>query len=426
MILPPSLRAAGVFLLALSAAPLAAQTPDSSLIRRALRLHREAPMIDGHNDLPWEIRDRFGSSLDRADLGRGVDTLQTDIPKLRAGGVGAQFWSLWTTTDIARRMGTQAILEQIDIVRRMEARWPDVFVPARTADDIVRAHRQGKIASLMGVEGGDYMNSSLGVLRMFYDMGARYMTLTWNATLPWADAAMDSSRHAGLTPFGFEVVREMNRLGMMVDISHVNDSVMAQVLRTSQAPVIFSHSSARALADVPRDVPDWVLRMVPRNGGVVLVNFYCDFVDSSRVRWNRARRAAIADMRTRAAGDTAALRVAVEQWQVVNPPPPLPTVRTIADHFDHIRRVAGVDNVGYGSDYDGIDCAPQGLENVSTFPLLTAELLRRGWSEADVKKVIGGNLLRVMRGAEETARRLQRERGPSGATIQMDSVRVTP
>jgi len=276
----------------------------------------------------------------------------------------------------------------------------------------------------MGVEGGDYMNSSIPVLRTFFDLGARYMTLTWNATLPWADAANDTARHNGLTPFGREVVREMNRLGMMVDLSHVSDSVMAQVLRLSEAPVIFSHSSARALADVPRDVPDWVLRMVPRNGGVVMVNFYCDFLDSAKVSWNRRRRAYGAELRGQGR-DTAAVRAALDQWTVQNPAPPRPGVRMVADHVEHIRNVAGVDNVGYGSDYDGIDCAPDGMEDVSRFPLLTAELLRRGWSDADVKKVIGGNTLRVMRGAEETARRLQ-GRPASSATLRMDSVGTTP
>ena len=416
---------AAALLLAALAAPLPAQDPDSALIRRALQLHRAVPMIDGHNDLPWEIRDRFANSLDRADLSRVFDSLQTDIPRLRQGRVGAQFWSLWSPTADAQRLGAQLILEQIDLVRRIEARYPAVFMPARTAADIVAAHRAGKIASLMGVEGGDYMNSSLPVLRMFYDLGARYMTLTWNATLPWADAANDSARHNGLTPFGREVVREMNRLGMVVDLSHVSDSVMAQALRITEAPVMFSHSSARALADHPRNVPDAILRMLPANGGVVMVNFYCDFIDSTKVAWNRRRRAAIADLRAQGR-DTAAIRVAVLQWEAQNPAPAPPGVRTVADHVEHIRDVAGVDHVGYGSDYDGIDCTPAGMEGVNRFPLLTAELLRRGWTSADVQKVIGLNMLRVMRGVESTSRRLRRERAPSAATISMDSTRMTP
>jgi membrane dipeptidase len=406
-------------------APLAAQVPDSALIRRALRLHQQVPMIDGHNDLPWEIRSNFAASLDSADLGRGVPTLHTDIARLRQGGVGAQFWSIWAPTDLGQRLGPQLVLEQIDIVRRIEQRWPGVFAPARTADDIVRAHRAGRIASLIGIEGGDYMWSSLGVLRQFFELGARYMTLTWNATLPWADAAADSARNRGLSPFGREVVREMNRLGMLVDISHVSDAVMSQVLRESAAPAIFSHSSARALGEHVRNVPDSILQLLPRNGGIVMVNFYCSFVDSARIRWNRARAAAQSDARARSGGDTARVRAGMEQWVAANPQPAPPPLGVMADHIEHIRNVAGVDHVGYGSDYDGIDCAPAGLEDVSTFPRLTAELLRRGWSDNDVKKVIGSNMLRVMRRSEEVARRLQRERGPSPATIaQLDSAVV--
>ena len=421
----PVLALAALLIASAAAAPLSAQDPDSALIRRALQLHRAVPMIDGHNDLPWEIRDRFANSLDRADLSRVFDSLQTDVPRLRSARVGGQFWSLWAPTAEAQRLGPQLILEQIDLVKAMEARFPAVFAPARTAADIVAAHRAGKIASLMGVEGGDYMNSSIPVLRMFYELGARYMTLTWNATLPWADAAADSARHNGLTPFGREVVREMNRLGMMVDLSHVSDSVMAQALGITEAPVIFSHSSARALADHPRNVPDAILRLLPRNGGVVMVNFYCDFIDPAKVSWNRQRRAAIAEWRGQGR-DTAAIRVATEQWMTQNPAPPRPGVRVVADHVEHIRDVAGVDHVGYGSDYDGIDCTPEGLEDVSKLPVLTAELLRRGWTSADVQKVIGLNTLRVMRAVEATSRRLRRERPPSDATIQMDSVRVTP
>ncbi len=431
--LPRLLAATAAALLVLTTGA-AAQVPDSALIRRALRLHREVPMVDAHNDLPWELRDRFGSSLDSAGLERGQPALHTDLPRLRAGGVGAQFWSIWAPTAEAQRLGPQLVLEQMDLVKRMEARYRDLLVPARTADDIVRAHRQGRIASLMGVEGGDYMLSSIPMLRQFYELGARYMTLTWNATLPWADAAMDSARHGGLTPFGLEVVREMNRLGMLVDISHVSDAVMSQVLRRSEAPAIFSHSSARALADHPRNVPDSILALVPRNGGVVMVNYYCSFVDPVRVAWNRRRSAVVAAARDRArasSADTAAVRRAAQaagaEFDAANPAPPRPPLGIMADHIEQIRRVAGGDHVGDGSDYDGIECAPEGLEDVSTFPRLTAELLRRGWSEPDVKKLIGENLLRVMRGAEAAARRLQGQRGPSTATIgRLDSAAARP
>ncbi len=406
-----------------AAAPLGAQIPDSVYLRRALRLHHASPMIDGHNDFPWEMRSQAHRSWEGRDMLAGMPTFMTDIPRLRAGGVGGQFWSIYIDTALIPQGAAKAMLEQIDIVKQMEARWPRVFLPARTAADVVRAHQQGKIASLMGIEGAHAIENSLGALRMFYDLGVRYMTLTWNNDLAWADAAAGRKTHNGLTPFGLEVVREMNRLGMLVDISHVSDSVMVQVLRNSEAPVIFSHSSARALAAHRRNVPDPILQMVPRNGGVVMVNFYCDFVDSARIRWSQQRTTALAPVReaARASGDTAAVRRAGEQWDAANPSPRT-TIATVANHIEHIRDVAGVDHVGYGSDFDGIDCAPEGLNDVSTFPRLTGELLRRGWSDADVKKVIGGNLLRVMRGAEATARRLQAQRPPSSATIgQLDS-----
>jgi membrane dipeptidase len=415
------------------AAPLSAQLPDSAYLRRALRLHRAVPMMDGHNDFPWEMRLQAHRSFEGFDMARGLPPFrgldaqshnigfQTDIPRLRAGGVGGQFWSIYIDTLLIPQGAAKSMMEQIDIVKQMEARWPDVFVPARTAADVVRAHRQRRIASLLGIEGGHAIEGSLGALRMFYDLGVRYMTLTWNNDLPWVDAAAGRKLHNGLTPFGREVVREMNRLGMLVDLSHVSDSVMVQVLRSSEAPAIFSHSSARALAEHRRNVPDWILQMVPANGGIVMVNFYCDFVDSARVTWNRSHAAARAQDRARLRDDSAALRSADSAWTAANPGP-RPNIGTVANHIEHIRDVAGVDHVGYGSDFDGIDCAPVGLDDVSTFPRLTAELLRRGWSDADVKKVIGLNMLRVMRGAEAAARRLQAQRPPSSATLAMDSV----
>jgi membrane dipeptidase len=407
---------------AIVAAPLAAQVPDSTYIRRALRLHREVPMMDGHNDFPWEMRSQAHLSWEGRDMLAGMPTFMTDIPRLRAGGVGGQFWSIYIDTMLIQQGAAKSIMEQIDMVKQMESRWPNVFVPARTADDVVRAHRQGRIASLLGIEGGHAIENSLGALRLFFELGVRYMTLTWNNDLAWVDAAAGRKTHNGLTPFGREVVREMNRLGMLVDISHVSDSVMVQVLRSSEAPAIFSHSSARALAEHRRNVPDWILRMVPQNGGIVMVNFYCDFVDSAKVRWNQAAGAIGRDART-AGDDSVAVRRAVEQWAAANPAP-RPNIGTIANHIEHIRDVAGVDHVGYGSDFDGIDCAPEGLNDVSTFPRLTAELLRRGWSDADAKKVIGLNMLRVMRGAEAAARRLQAQRPPSSATLAMDSAAV--
>jgi len=405
------------------AAPLHAQT-DSALIRRALRLHRAVPMVDGHNDLAENVADRYGNSWDSANIALPVPGLMTDIPRLRAGGVGAQFWSIWVSPAAGARRGALRLsLEQIDLLQRMIARWPGTFELARTAADIARIHRQHRIASLLGVEGGHSMENSLGVLREFYELGVRYMTLTWMNGLAWADAAGgDTVRVNGLSPFGREVVREMNRLGMLVDLAHVTDSVMVQAMRVSEAPVIFSHSSARALANVPRDVPDDILRMVRANGGIVMVNFYCGFVDSAWARYESERQARQRDLRAQFGADTVGLRAAARAWLAGNPPPPPPGIGVVADHIDHIRDVAGIDHVGYGSDFDGIDCAPQGLSDVSMFPRLTAELLRRGYSDRDVEKVIGLNFLRVMREAERVSARLRRERGPSLATLAgMDS-----
>ena len=421
-----------------AAAPLRAQT-DSVLLRRALRLHGEVPMIDGHNDLPWKVRaygrDGFAPtdasrprlSLDSVDIAQPQPTLMTDIARLRAGRVGGQFWSLWIPNELVPTGSARTTLEQIDIARRLMARYPRDFLLATTAADVWRAHRTGRIAALLGIEGGHAIENSLPVLRAFAELGVRYMTLTHNTTLAWVDAVSDSARHNGLTPFGREVVREMNRLGVLVDLSHVSDSVMAQAIRLSEAPVIFSHSSARALADHPRNVPDEILRMLPQNGGVVMVNFYCDFVDSTRVRWNRERRADSLSERARFGADSVAVRQGLQAWEAAHPVPPAPTIATVADHIDHVRQVSGIDHVGYGSDFDGIDCAPTGLEDVSAFPRLTAELLRRGYSDADAKQVIGLNILRVMRQAEAVAARLSRERGPSTATLyQLDSAVVRP
>jgi len=415
-------------LLALAAAPLEAQT-DSALIRHALRLQRAVPMIDGHNDLPWKLRTRGSDSFERSDLGRVVFSwdsmdiarpqpqLATDIPRLRAGGVGGVFWSTWVPVEMIPADAAKIELEQIDIVRRMPERYPRVFALARTADDILRIHRQGKIAILIGMEGGHVIENSLPLLRMYYDLGARYMTLTHFATLAWADAAGDDSTHRGLTPFGRAVVGEMNRLGMLVDLAHVSDSVMAQALRISRAPIIFSHSSARALdPGVPRDVPDEILRMVPANGGVVMVNFYCPFVDSVTAAYERERGQVAAAAR-KSGADSLGVAAALRQWDQAHPVPPRPTIAEVADHIDHIRRVAGIDHVGYGSDFEGMDCAPQGLEDVSDFPKLTAELIRRGYSDRDVEKVIGLNVIRALRQAEAVARRLQREEPPATATI---------
>jgi membrane dipeptidase len=376
------------------------------------------PLIDGHNDLPWEIRARFKSDLGAIDL--GVDTghlaapadgaaLMTDIPRLRHGLVGGQFWSVWIPVEIKGYEAVQTTLEQIDLVKRFTARYPADFEMAYTAADVRRIHKAGRIASLIGIEGGHQINDSLASLRQMYDLGARYMTLTHVLDTSWADAATDIPRHHGLTPFGKEVIREMNRLGMLVDLSHVSPETMRAALEVTTAPVIFSHSGARALVDHPRNVPDDVLALVERNGGVVMVNFCPCYVSAEVNRWEADRAAEQARYSSPPYGglyigqpDRAAAALAV--WDAAHPRPAA-TLEQVADHVEHIRRVAGVDHVGLGSDFDGIPAGPKGLEGVDRFPALLVELMRRGWSDGDIAKLAGENLLRVMAGTEGAAAR---------------------
>ncbi|MBE0593326.1 MAG: dipeptidase [Gemmatimonadales bacterium] len=381
-----------------------ASSPQSTdPLERARRLMEQVPLIDGHNDLPWELRERFHSSFDSLDLARPQPELMTDIPRLRQGMVGAQFWSTYSPSEIEHpaRVG----MEQVDIVRRMAERYPDVFVMAGTADDIERIHREGKIASLAGLEGGHMIENSLGLLRAYYREGVRYMTLTHNSSVDWADAATGTQTHGGLTPFGEAVIREMNRLGMLVDLSHASDSTMWDVLRVTEAPVIYSHSSARALVPHLRNVPDDIARAVAENGGVIMVNYYPLFDYRPTYDYALTRDSMAASWRRAGVGD-AALADSLKDWESQHPVP-LPDLAVIADHIEHFRDVAGVDHVGIGSDLDGIDFKPVGLEDVSKFPDLIAELLRRGWSDEDAKKVIGLNVLRVMREAEAVAKRSQ-------------------
>jgi len=407
--------AAAALGLAAAAVPARAQQSEADLLARARRIHAQTPLIDGHNDLPWEIREKAGGDLARLDPRRSNPAQHTDIPRLRAGAVGGVFWAAYVPSEFAKGGAARVALEQIDLIHRMTAASPDLRL-ALTAGDVERAHRDGKIASLIGIEGGHSIENSLGALRQFYGTGVRYMTLTHASTLDWADAATDSARHDGLTRFGEEVVREMNRLGMLVDLSHVSPATMKDALRVSAAPVIFSHSSARALADHPRNVPDDVLRLLKPNGGVVMVNFYSGFVDPAAAAAMRNMFEVQRRFRAQYPNDAQAAQRAYRDWQRQNPVP-RGTIATIADHIDHIVRVAGIDHVGIGSDYDGVTSLPVGLDDVSRFPYLTVELLRRGYSDADVGKVIGGNLLRVMRTAESTAARLQRERPASAARI---------
>jgi membrane dipeptidase len=387
------------------------------LLDRARALHRAVPLIDGHNDYPWALRENAARDLDRLDLARPQPSLHTYIPRLREGGVGGQFWSVYVPAGLAGEAAVTATLEQIDIVHRMMDRYPDTFELALTADDVERIFGAGKIASLIGMEGGHSIDSSLGALRMCHALGARYMTLTHGANLPWADSATDTPARGGLSGFGEEVVREMNRLGMLVDLSHVSPDTMKDAIRVSAAPVIFSHSSARAVTDHPRNVPDDVLRLLPGNGGVVMVTFVPSFVSTKAAEHSRRAQAEQARLQAAHPADAEAVDRAMAAWRRQNPEPRV-TLADVADHIDHIRRVAGIDHLGIGSDFDGITTVPVGLEDVSTFPALTAELLRRGYTDDDVKKVLGLNVLRVMRAAEATAARLQKERPPSVATIE--------
>jgi membrane dipeptidase len=339
----------------------------------------------------------------------------TDLPRLAEGRVGAQFWSIYVPGEDRDSGYARVQLEEFDIARRMVARYPERLVLALGADDIVRAHHQHRIACLLGMEGGHAIENSLGALRSYYALGARYMTLTHNVTLDWADAALDTARHQGLTGFGREVVREMNRLGMLVDLSHVSPSVMSNVLDVTEAPVIFSHSAARALVDHRRNVPDSILARIPRNGGVVMVTFVPAFVSWAVDSGQAAVDSAVTAL-AREVTDTAEQRRLGEEYREAHPVPHA-TLTDVANHVEHVRDVAGIDHVGIGSDFDGIEAGPDGLEDVSTFPALFAELIRRGWSDADLRKLAGENLLRVLRHAETTAARLQRERPASTATI---------
>jgi membrane dipeptidase len=379
-------------------------------------LLREFPVVDGHNDLPWALRKAAGYDLDKLDIaGHQGAHLHTDIPRLREGGVGAQYWSVYVPAEQPEPVA--ATLEQIDCVRRMLARYPADLAPALTAADMETARGEGRIASLMGAEGGHSIANSLGTLRGLYALGVRYMTLTHNSNVDWADSATDEPRAGGLTAFGREVVREMNRLGMLVDLSHVAPATMRDALDTSEAPVVFSHSSARAVCDHPRNIPDDVLERLPANGGVAMVTFVPKFVLQAAVDWTAA-----ADENLRAHGlhhlDTSPEAMKLHRAFEERHPRPVATVSTVADHLDHMREVAGVDHLGIGGDYDGTAFTPDGLGDVSGYPNLLAELLDRGWSRADLAKLTWQNAVRVLGAAEDVARGLQATRAPSVATIE--------
>ena len=395
-------------------ATLTAQTtPTDALLARAHTLLRESPLIDGHNDYPMALREHDpAASLDTLDMSKPQPSIMTDLPRLKAGGVGGQFWSVYVPVELQGQAAVTATLGQIDIVYRMLRRYPQSLELALTADDIERAFKSGRIASLIGMEGGHSIDNSLANLRMFYKLGARYMTLTHSSNTPWADSATDTPKFGGLAPFGEEVVKEMNWLGMLVDLSHTSRDTMEDALRVTQAPVIFSHSDARALNDHPRNVPDNILQMLPKNGGIVMVTFVPGFVSPKVNEWNKAQTAEQDRLKALYPNDPAKVKEGVDAWTKVNPMPPA-TISEVADHIDHIRKVAGIDHIGIGSDFDGITQTVQGLSDVSMYPSLVAELLRRGYGDADVKKILGQNLLRVMREVEKVSKRLQAERGPS-------------
>ena len=412
-----------VALLPVIAASLAAQgTPKTLSPAAALAHAREllstTPLIDGHNDLPWTIRENKAAPRDveAYDL-RKHTPHQTDIARMRAGKVGGQFWSVYIPGEIRDSGYARVQLEQIDIARRMIAKYPEALVAASTAADVRAAFKDGKVGSLLGMEGGHAIENSLGALRAYYALGVRYMTLTHNVTLDWADAALDSAKHGGLTNFGREVVREMNRLGMLVDLAHVSPGVMSNALDVTEAPVIFSHSGARALVDHARNVPDSILRRMPKNGGVVMVPFVPGFTSPALHAHSVARAKVAADAK-RAGRDSAAVARELKAWDSAHPAPKA-TLKDVADVIDHVKKVAGADHVGIGSDFDGVDDdLPVGLEDQSKYPMLFAELIQRGWSDADLRKLAGENVLRVLAKAEDVAKRLEKSRPPSTKTIQ--------
>jgi membrane dipeptidase len=400
--------------LALTSSPQA-----QDFLARARALHKQVPLIDGHNDYPWALRQHnIERDINKLDIKVPQPSIHTDIARLREGGVGGQFWSVYVPATMQGQTAVRVTFEQIDVVHRMVRKYPETFELARTAADVERIFKAGRIASLIGMEGGHSIDNSLATLRMFHAVGARYMTLTHSSNIPWADSGTDTPKVGGLSKFGEEVVREMNRMGMLVDLSHTSPETMDDALRVTEAPVIFSHSVARALNDHGRNVPDSILQQLPKNGGVVMVTFVTSFVSPEVNAHGQRQTAERNRLRALYPNDEAKVDAELKTWLAANPEPKA-TLSQVADHIDHIRKVAGIDHIGLGGDFDGIDSVIVGLENVSTYPALTAELLKRGYADADVRKILGSNVLRVMKRAEEVAARLQKEREPSTATIEL-------
>jgi membrane dipeptidase len=400
-------------------AAASAQPIDPKVKSRIDRILKATPLIDGHNDLPWEVRDNHGNSV--AGLANGTDKLDpplmTDMARLHDGRVGAQFWSVYIPSEVTGDAAIRETLEQIDVVKRLVGAYPGDLALALTADDIVRIHKSGRVASLIGVEGGHQIGGSLAALRQYYDLGARYMTLSHFKNNEFADSATDDPKWHGLNDFGRTVVHEMNRLGMLVDLSHVSEETMRDALEVSRAPVIFSHSSARALDDHPRNVSDDVLRLTAQNGGVVMVNFYNGYVSDAFRKWNAEVSAEDARLNSLLVGRPDEREAAMKAWKQAHPAPRV-TVGEVADHVDHVAGVAGFDHVGIGGDLDGLpyDEVPDGLGSVAGYPLLFAELIRRGWSDRNLAKLAGGNVLRAMRQAEAVAASMKDE-PPAMATL---------
>jgi len=392
----------------MSAAPVAPSARIRALLERQ-------PVLDGHNDLLWEAREQVGYDFERLDVGVGTTTTHTDLPRLRRGGVGAQFWSVFVPASLSGDDAVSATLEQVDAGHQMVARYAAELAFARTADEVEAAWATGRIASLLGAEGGHSINCSLATLRMLHVLGVRYLTLTHNSNVPWADSATDEPVVGGLSRFGVEVVREMNRIGMLVDLSHVSADTMRDALRASEVPVIFSHSSARAVCDSPRNAPDDVLESLRDNGGVCMVTFVPKFVNPDAAAWHD-QAVAEAESQGIQQADAAAFSPFYRDYRARNPEPPA-TLDDVVRHCEHIREVAGVDHVGVGGDYDGVEVLPQGMGDVTAYPALLEALAERGWSDDDLARLASGNVLRVMREAEAGARALQEQRGPSLATV---------
>ena len=391
--------------------PLGAQQIDPKVKARIDRILRSTPLIDGHNDIAEQLRENYDLKIE--GLASGTDQwkpkpLMTDMARIHQGRVGAQFWSVYIPSEVTGDAAIRETIEQIDVVKRMVKAYPRDLALAGTADEIIRIHKTGKVASLIGIEGGHQIGGSLAALRQFYELGARYMTLTHFKNNEFADSATDDPKYHGINDFGRTVIHEMNRLGMLVDLAHVSDDTMRAALKTSKAPVIFSHSSARALDDHPRNVPDDILKLTAANGGVVMVNFYSAYVSNDLRKWNAEHAAEEARLKSLYVGQPEKRRSVMADFEKAHPAP-LATVGEVADHVDHIAKTAGYDHVGIGGDLDGIDAAPEGLGTVSGYPLLFAELIRRGWSDENLAKLAGGNLLRVMRQAETVANSMKNE-----------------